>query len=157
MMQVPRATALIAVILSFFVPVASAAPLSAQDQVWSLEKAYWKYVQTNDLQGYSALWNDDFVGWPSVSPEPLRKGRITDWITTHTSKGETLKSYNLQRLIIQVTGNITITTYRVRLTWAGKKGAGQPSTTRIIHTWVRNAGRWQIISGMSAPTDAQGR
>jgi ketosteroid isomerase-like protein len=136
----------------------SVAPATADtEKLWSLEKAYWEYVQANDLQKYRSLWNTDFLGWPYVSPEPLRKDHITDWITAHTSKGESLKSYDLEPLATQVTGNIATTTYRVRLIWADKAGAGPPSTIRIIHTWVRNDGdRWQIISGMSAPTNTDG-
>ena len=115
-----------------------ATPLSSDaDKLWSLEKTYWEYVQANDLQKYRSLWHTDFLGWPSVSPEPLRKDHITDWITAHTSKGETLKSYDLERLTTQVTGDIATTTYRVRITWADKAGAGNPTTVRVIHTWVR--------------------
>ena len=135
----------------------AAPPSSDTEKLWSLEKAYWQYVQANDLQNYGTLWHADFLGWPSVSPEPLRKDHITDWIKAHSSKGETLKSYELERLTTQVTGNLATVTYRVRLTWADKNGPGQPTTIRIIHTWVRDAGgTWQIISGMSAPTNAEG-
>jgi hypothetical protein len=31
-------------------------------QTWNLEKAYWEYVKTNDLEKYRALWHDNFVG-----------------------------------------------------------------------------------------------
>lgn len=128
-----------------------------EDKVWSQEQAYWKYVQANDLEHYRGLWNADFLGWPSVSPEPLRKAQITDWITAHTSKGETLKSFDLEKLVIQVKDNYATTTYRIHSVWVDKSGAGQPTTTRIIHTWQRQPdGTWQIISGMSAPTNAQG-
>ena len=135
-----------------------AAPSSADsDKLWSLEKAYWGYVQANDLKGYRSLWHTNFLGWPSVSPAPLRKDHITDWITAHTSKGERLKSYDLEQLDTQTTGDVATTTYRVRSTWADTAGAEQSSTIRIIHTWVRQpGGTWQIISGMSAPTNGEG-
>ncbi len=132
-------------------------PSADTEKLWSLEKAYWQYVQSNDLEQYRSLWHPDFLGWPSVSPEPLRKDHITDWITAHTSKGETLNSYDLERLTTQATGDVATTTYRVRITWANKAGAEQHSIVRIIHTWVRKpGGNWQIISGMSAPTNAEG-
>jgi ketosteroid isomerase-like protein len=135
----------------------AALPSANEENVWSLEMAYWEYVQANDLQTYRTLWHADFLGWPTMSPATVRKGQITDWITTHASKGETLKSYDLERLTTQVADNLAIVTYRVRLTWADKKGAGQAATLRIIHTWLRNAGgTWEIISGMSAPTNAEG-
>ena len=113
--------------------------------------------QANDLQKFLTLWHTDFLGWPSTSPEPLRKDHITDWITAHTGKGESLQSYELEPISTQVTGGIATTTYRVRLRWTDKAGAGRPSTVRVIHTWVRSpTGIWQIISGMSTPTNAEG-
>ena len=128
-----------------------------EKEVWSLEDTYWRYVQTNDLERYRTLWHSDFVGWPLSSPEPVRKEHITDWITAHTSIGETLKSYDLERLVAQATGDYVTVTYRVRMTWVNKDGVDQPSSLRVIHTWIHNAGhKWQIISGMAAPPNAQG-
>src|ERR1019366_1293618 len=93
-----------AMIVVLLAPALFAAPPSADaEKVWSLEKTYWEYVQANDLERYRTLWHADFLGWPLSSPEPARKDQITDWITAHTSKGETLKSYNLERLAVQVT------------------------------------------------------
>jgi len=144
-------------VLILLTSVLSAAPSPDGENVWKLEEAYWAYVKANDLQQYLGLWHSDFLGWPSVNPEPLRKDHITDWIANHTSKGETLKSYDLERLTTQVTGNVVTVTYRVRLTWGGPNGPGQPATLRIIHTWLRSAaGGWQIISGMSCPANAEG-
>ena len=46
----------------------STAQTSGDEQtVWSLERAYWRYVEDNDLAAYSNLWHKDFLGWPSVS------------------------------------------------------------------------------------------
>lgn len=128
-----------------------------ETKVWSLEHSYWQYVQANDLEHYRTLWNADFIGWPFNSPEPVRKVHITDWIAAHTSKGETFKTEKLEPLMIQVSDNLATTTYRLRGAWFDKSGVGRPTTVRIIHTWQRQPdGTWQIISGMSAPTDAQG-
>ena len=153
-----RVAVLLLLVVTLMVAPLGAASNSDADKVWSLEQAYWRYVQAADLQGYRTLWNANFLGWPSVSPEPLGKDHITDWITAHSGQGEALKSYDLERLRIQVTGNLTTVTYRARLTWADKNGAaGEPTTIRILHTWLRqDHGKWQIISGMSAATNAEG-
>ena len=128
-----------------------------EEKVWSLEQDYWRFVQTNDLDHYRGLWHPQFLGWPTMSPEPVRKEHITDWITAHASKGDTLKSYRLERLTTQEIDNNVTTTYRVTAVWADKDGKEQPGTVRIIHTWLRNAhGTWEIVSGMSAPTNAEG-
>lgn len=128
--------------------------LADEAKVWSLEQAYWQYVQANDLDGYRTLWHADFLGWPFINDEPTRKEHITDWITAHTQKGNVLNSYDLERLPVQVTRKVATTTYRVRSTWVDKNGAGKPTTSRIIHTWLRDSGgTWQIVSGISANTE----
>ena len=127
-------------------------------QVWNLEKAYWEYVKTNDLEKYRALWHEDFLGWPFVSSAPLRKDHITDWITSNTSKGVRLQSYSIERLAIHVTGDVAIDHYRIKATWANNEGAEvRTDAFRITHTWIRTRDNWQIIGGMSAPVNSEGK
>jgi len=127
-------------------------------QVWNLEKAYWEYVKANDLEKYRALWHEDFVGWPLVSASPVRKDHITDWITTNTSKGISLKSYSIEELAIRATGDTIINHYRIKAHWANSEGAEvRTDTLRISHTWLRTHGTWQILGGMSAPVNSEGK
>ena len=127
-------------------------------QIWSLEKAYWEYAKTNDLEKYRALWHEDFLGWPFVSSAPVRKDHITDWITANTSEGIKLQSYSIEQLAIQVTGDIAINHYRIKANWASSEGAeARTDALRITHTWIRTRGTWQIIGGMSAPVNAKGQ
>jgi ketosteroid isomerase-like protein len=115
-------------------------------------------VKANDLEKYRALWHDNFVGWPYVSPAPVRKDHITDWITSNTSKGIKLQSYSIEQLAIQVTGNIATNYYRINATWANGAGAEvRTDRLRITHTWTRTHGTWQIIGGMSSPVNANGQ
>jgi len=79
----------------------SARPTEASNKeqvLWDLEHSYWRYVQDNDLLSYSKLWHERFLGWPSVSPAPVHKDHITDWITAQTSKGLVFKTDELNRL-----------------------------------------------------------
>jgi len=129
-----------------------------QDAVWAREQAYWHAVQTTNLEDYRALWRDDFLGWPFTSPDPARKAHITDWITAYTRKGQHLKSYSLERLTVQVSGEVATTTYRAHSTWVNKEGVVQSDSARILHTWRREPnGTWLIASGMSAPVNAEGK
>jgi ketosteroid isomerase-like protein len=128
------------------------------EAVWAREQAYWRIVQANNLVDYRALWREDFLGWPATSPDPARKAHITDWITAHTSQGERLKSYSLEPLTVQVSGDFATTTYRLRSTWINKQGVEQSGTMRILHTWHRDGdGTWRILSVMSAPVNALGK
>jgi ketosteroid isomerase-like protein len=145
-----------------FVAVTAAAFAESSDkeqaQIWNLEKAYWDYVKTNDLEKYRALWHENFLGWPFVSAAPVRKDHITDWITANTSKSITLQAYSIEQLAIQVTGDVAMDYYRIRATWANSTGAEvKTDRIRITHTWIRTHGTWQIIGGMSSPVDANGQ
>ncbi len=122
-----------------------------EEAVWKLEHSYWEYVKAEDLKNYLELWHPDFVGWPAVSPQPLRKDHITDWITANTAKGLHLKSYTLEPAASQATGKVVVDHYWVTMVWVGKNLAGEPSTLRITHTWVKGDKGWQIVGGMSAP------
>jgi len=127
-------------------------------QIWSLEKAYWEYVKGNDLEKYRALWDEDFLGWPFVSSAPVGKDHITDWITANTSKGVKLQSFSIEQLAIQVTGDIAINHYRIKDNWATSEGVEvRKDTLRITHTWIRTHGTWQILGGMSAPVNSEGK
>jgi ketosteroid isomerase-like protein len=131
---------------------------SDESQVWNLEKAYWEYVNANDLEKYRALWHEDFVGWPFVSSAPVRKDHITDWITANSSKGIKLQSYSIEQMAIQITGDIAVNHYRIKMNWAKDDGSEKRTDTmRITHTWIRRGGTWQIIGGMSAPVNADGK
>src|SRR5215831_18747254 len=128
-------------------------------QVWQLEKAYWEYVKANDLEKYRTLWHDNFVGWPFVSPAPVRKDHITDWITNNTSKGLKLQSYSFEQLAVRVTGDVAIDHYRIKANWAeGNIGkVARTDALRVTHTWIRTSDAWQIIGGMSAPVNSGGK
>ena len=127
-------------------------------QIWSLEKAYWEYVKGNNLEKYRALWHEDFLGWPFVSSAPVGKDHITDWITANTSEGIKLQSYSIEQLAIQVTCDIAINHYRIKANWATSEGVEvRKDTLRITHTWIRTHGTWQILGGMSAPVNSEGK
>ena len=119
--------------------------------VWELERAYWQYVENNDLLAYSNLWHKDFLGWPSVSSVPVRKDHITDWITSQTSKGLAFKAGDFKPAALQVTGNVAFACYWITFRWMDKDGTGSPHTLRITHAWARTGKDWQIIGGMSMP------
>ena len=148
--------------IALFVAATAAAFAQGSDkeqaQIWNLERAYWEYVKANDLEKYRALWHENFLGWPFVSPAPVRKDRITDWITSNTSKNITLQSYSIEQLAIQVTGDIAMDFYRINAMWANGAGAEvKADRLRITHTWARTHGTWQIIGGMSSPLTATGQ
>ena len=132
--------------------VAISSQASKDEQtIWELERAYWRYVQENDLSAYSDLWHKDFLGWPSVSAAPVHKDHITDWITSQTSKGLAFKTGEFKPAAIQVTEDVAVACYWITFKWLDKDGNGAANTIRITHVWLRTGNDWRIKGGMSMP------
>jgi beta-alanine degradation protein BauB len=138
------------VAIDFKIPKQGSGPNDEQ-ALWALEHAYWRYVQDNDLSSYSKLWDERFLGWPSVNAAPVHKDHITDWITAETSKGLVFKTDELKPASIQVTADTAVVCYWITFQWLDKQGKGTPQTIRITHVWQKTADGWRIIGGMSMP------
>ncbi len=139
----------VAVMLVLCSLAAFAEQSSEEQAVWKLEHTYWEYVKAQDLASYRALWHDDFLGWPSSSPQPVRKDHIADWITNYAAKGLRLKSYKQEPAGSQKSGQLVVVHYWVTMVWASASGSQQSETIRVMHTWLKGEKGWQIISGMS--------
>lgn len=122
-----------------------------EQTLWKLEHNYWSYVQDINLTAYLGLWYKAFLGWPAVSPAPVHKDHITDWITSQSSKGLTLKNVALKPAAIQVTGEVAVTCYWITYKWVNKDGHGDNLTLRVARTLLRDGKDWHIIGGMSVP------
>jgi ketosteroid isomerase-like protein len=61
---------------------------------------------------------------------------------------------------VRVTGDVAIDHYRIKASWA-KGDTGEVMRTdsvRITHTWLRtDNGSWEILGGMSAPVNTDGK
>ncbi len=142
---------LIICILATAGPTFAAATAADEQRLWERERAYWQYVEKNDLGAYANLWHEDFLGWPSISAMPVRKAHITDWITSQTSKGLTFKAGEFKPAAVKVTGDVAFACYWITFRWVDRDGNGAAHTLRITHAWVRNGKDWRIIGGMSMP------
>jgi ketosteroid isomerase-like protein len=139
-----------ALLLTLWTCIAFAQQSAGELAVWKLEHSYWDDVKALDLASYRALWHQDFVGWPYLSPAPQRKDHITDWLDQFTTKGQRLKSYSLKPAASHATGDIVITYYWLIATWGDETTNGKPQTSRITHTWLKTPTGWQILGGMSS-------
>ncbi len=122
-----------------------------EQRLWARERAYWQYVEKNDLSAYTNLWHENFLGWPSISTAPVRKDHITDWITSQTSKGLAFKAGEFKPAGLKVTGDVAFAAYWITFSWLDKDGKGEAHTLRITHAWIRSGKDWTIIGGMSMP------
>lgn len=121
---------------------------SAVEQVWSGEEAYWRYVQSHDLQHYMTLWSDGFVGWPLVTDHPIHKKDIESQF--QSGRLSLVIGYELHRESVETHGPVVITFYRVTTRLRQADHSESTATSRITHTWMKEGDTWHIVGGMSA-------
>jgi ketosteroid isomerase-like protein len=133
------------------VGVAQTQPPGDEQTLWKLEHDYWRDAQSKDLTTYLSLWNNDLLAWPSSLAAPVHKDHITDWITSQTGKGLTLKFSDFKPAAIQVIGNRAVVCYWLTYGWVDKDGNGATHIVRILHNWMKDSQEWHLVSGMSMP------
>jgi hypothetical protein len=118
--------------------------------LWNLERAYWRYVETNDLVACSDLWHKDFLG-PRLVPRLSAKITLPTGLLRRQLRGSGSRLATSKPAGLQVTGDIAFACYWITFRWVDKDGNGAPHTMRITHAWVRGGKNWQIVGGMSMP------
>ena len=131
-------------------------PSPAVAAVWEMEDAYWRYVQSGDVDNYLTLWHEDFIGWPCAmnALHPVGKESISLWV--EDIRVEKVKfGYRLQREAGQDFGPVVAVHYSTPMIYQYPDGrvTGQDQTYKFTHTWLWNGTGWQIISGMCAPLE----
>ena len=62
-----------------------------------------------DLAGYQELWHPSFIGWPIISPQPVRYDkRIADWIAENIAQELRLESYSIKPAANQAAENVMV-------------------------------------------------
>jgi len=125
-----------------------------QEEVWRREEDYWRVFKGMDREGYIALWDEKFVGWPCTLPAPVRKDLIRD-NTFGMMRGRELKTVQLQPKAVEVFNDVAIAHYVVTGKYACKDGSVEVESFRITHTWRKTNGVWLIIGGMSSPAQPE--
>jgi ketosteroid isomerase-like protein len=122
-----------------------------QRAVWALEEAYWKFVQTGDVEPYETLWHDDFVGWPCHSGDPSDKSAIGSWVRDIRDNDWKLR-YRLEPAAFRTFDDVVVVHYAAEYVYDYGDGtsSGAGLWRKFIHVWKRADGGWKIISGMCA-------
>lgn len=141
------------IVLVFYANAISAEQLTASElAVKKLEEDYWKYVENNDVESYSALWNVRFVGWPENSLTVAEVDTVADWIPK-LHKELYKPDFEIIWHAIRAFGDTVVTHYHFTLTGidpnTGEAVFINDEVQKITHTWKRDGDSWKIITGMS--------
>jgi catechol 2,3-dioxygenase-like lactoylglutathione lyase family enzyme/ketosteroid isomerase-like protein len=130
--------------------VAVSREMNVQDTIWKMEEDYWVYVKNKDYANYLNLWDDNFMGYPSTNIIG-GKANITEWITDLYKNNKGTFSYQLDRKVENVFGDVVIVLYDATTWWKGSKGEVLSKTNyKLTHTWKKTESGWKIIGGMGA-------
>jgi hypothetical protein len=121
-----------------------------QKDVWKMEEASWKLFKQGDLKGYLALWHKDALMWRFAALSPGPKGyyeslKIFPFPWEKIPGRETI-SYQLAWPTINIINNIALVYYRCSIEGVKRP----PFSGRVIHVWMKQEGKWQLIGGMNA-------
>lgn len=121
---------------------------AAQKEVWAGEQRYCATLMKGDHEGYMALWDESFIGWPISMSAPTTKAGIRQSVQSGDRKGP--MQCTSTPLAVNVFGDFANTYYVLRTTRTGPDGKVVATEARITHTWRRKGGKWLIVGGMSA-------
>lgn len=120
-----------------------------EQTIWSLEEAYFAHYAKGETQALEGIWHSDFIGWPSESPEPVRKSSASQSVRDFLARAR-IVSFKLRPMAIAIRGEVAITHYFLDLRLEDLDGGIVESSVRITHTWLREDGMWKVFGGMSA-------
>jgi ketosteroid isomerase-like protein len=116
-----------------------------EEQVWELEKTLWKYLSSQDMNRYDALWEPDAVAWRDEGYFTVGRQDVVAWLRNYQARGLELYEYSLGPTEIRASGNAAVAYYTVSMLWLDKLGRGTSKSQRVAHTWVKAHGHWRLI------------
>jgi len=120
-----------------------------EKEIWNNEKTYIESRMKGNIESMAAMWHENFVGWPSWAEQPVKKEFGINAIKERFSQAK-LVSFELKPAAIEVFGDVAINHYFLIGIWQDSEGNEVKATTRIMHTWMKQDGKWKIIGGMSS-------
>jgi hypothetical protein len=119
------------------------------EAVWKREELYWRLVKAGDVDGYRALWDDGFRGWPCKLQHTATKVHITDWVQEIRDQKPKF-TYSLTREGTADFGDIVVVYYRTPITYEYPDGrvVDRDKIFKFTHTWRKTGKTWLIIGGM---------
>lgn len=131
----------------------SAAPEWDDEQaaVWQMEEAYWRIVASGDPAGYSALFHEDFIGWPCTSETPKGTTNSAAWVEEIRDNNWTL-TYDLRPEAVHLFGDTSVIHYAAEYVFDYGDGTrkGEGDWRKFTHTWKKYGNQWLLIGGMCA-------
>ena len=119
-----------------------------ENEIWDLEEIYISSYAEANHKAILSLMHDKFLGWPDSQQQPTDKIAAAKFLIEKYPEPTSIE-FEIERSGIQVFGRIVVDHYILHTSWKNESGADESRTTRIIHTWIKENSKWQILGGMS--------
>jgi ketosteroid isomerase-like protein len=120
-----------------------------EGEIWALEEQYMAKLSANDLEGLSQLWHEDFIGWPSHSPEPVHRA-AAEASLRNLFQSLDIVDCEIRRRAMYCNADLAVAYYTVIFRARMEDGNLLPAAYRITHVWILAGGVWKLVGGMSA-------
>ena len=115
-----------------------------EKEIWQLEESYWGFWIRGDIESYLALLHEDFLGWPYLLEEPADKRNAQENFIAEKKPHR----HELKPVAVGIISNVAVVHYLI--SFKNEDGKTIGNRYRVIHTWLKQHGKWQIVGGMSS-------
>jgi hypothetical protein len=112
---------------------------AAQKEVWKMQEAVWSLWKKGEVEGVLALYHKDCTLWYYNAIFSTGKG----YIRQRVNYNQYIKSYELEPQEVKVFDNFAIVLYSLKYTIVHRE-----DNERVMTTWMKQNGKWQIIGSM---------
>jgi ketosteroid isomerase-like protein len=121
-----------------------------QNEIWNITQKGWESIKKADLEAVMSDWHEKGFSLFSMDPQPLTKDQVRSSYEGWMSGAYKVTSYELKPLTINITENVATVFYYFK--WEAE-AAGFSSKGRTIDIYLKQNGKWLLISTMSASCD----
>jgi len=121
-----------------------------ETKIWKNERAYIEFLKDGDPEGMMSFWHEDGVGWPMATPQPFGNIEARKAYLENLFAQMKVITFEIQPKALKIFGDVAVVHYFVVWISRDSEGNEEKLETRITHTWMKQAGQWRIIGGMSS-------
>jgi ketosteroid isomerase-like protein len=126
----------------------SATSTAAEDEVITLETAYWDAMQANDLDTSLALTYEPCIVTGAQGPATFDHAAMTKM---NQEKTWVLKNYTIDNMnVLAPSNDVVVTGYKVKLDME-VEGKSMSKDFAESSTWVKQDGKWLCVQHSESP------
>ena len=120
-----------------------------QAEIWAKERAIYGARGRGDMQVYIDAMARDYLAWPPFRPAPAGLEGLQELKKKMVADNKELLS--MIPVAFSLNGDAAIIYYQTHRTRL-PDGTAADEHFEVVHSWVREGGRWKLLGGMARNT-----